>query len=161
VEVNEMGVATRSNHDIDGIEGRQDPPSGDLAKPTSEAVPLNDRRSVRGDDNAEARVTQRVAPPSDVEPWRASPLAGAEHSRQVGRAPEAPATGKPLSAQPPPCLEGSRTASCLRPFFRRRLRTARPHRVSIRARKPCFRMRRLLRGLYVGFMPNPSERDVS
>jgi hypothetical protein len=47
-------------------------------------------------------------------------------------------------------FDGSFTVRDLRPFFRRRFRTSRPHRVDIRARNPCFRMRRLLRGLYVG-----------
>ena len=47
-------------------------------------------------------------------------------------------------------LDGSRTVRRLRPFFLRRLSTSRPHRVAIRARKPCVRMRRLFRGRYVG-----------
>lgn len=47
-------------------------------------------------------------------------------------------------------FDGSFTVSRLRPFLRRRLSTSRPHRVSIRARNPCLRMRRLLRGRYVG-----------
>src|ERR1700674_3423352 len=47
-------------------------------------------------------------------------------------------------------LEGNWTVSRLRPFFRRRLRTSRPHLVAIRNLKPCVRMRRLLRGRYVG-----------
>lgn len=47
-------------------------------------------------------------------------------------------------------FEGSFTTRRFRPFFRRRLSTSRPQRVSIRARNPCFRMRRLFRGRYVG-----------
>src|ERR1700682_1534109 len=50
----------------------------------------------------------------------------------------------------PAYLEGSWTVSRLRPFFRRRLRTSRPHLVAIRNLKPCVRIRRLLRGRYVG-----------
>src|SRR5438046_5037557 len=38
----------------------------------------------------------------------------------------------------------------LRPFFRRRDRTARPHTSFMRARNPCLLMRRRLRGRYVG-----------
>ena len=48
--------------------------------------------------------------------------------------------------QEPPCFDGSDTVSRFRPFLRRRESTARPHRVAIRARKPCLLMRRLLRG---------------
>jgi len=48
--------------------------------------------------------------------------------------------------QEPPCFDGSETVSCLRPFFLRRERTARPQRVAIRARNPCLLIRRLLRG---------------
>ena len=43
-------------------------------------------------------------------------------------------------------LDGNFTVRLLRPFLRRRLKTARPHRVAIRARKPWVRIRRLLRG---------------
>jgi len=45
---------------------------------------------------------------------------------------------------------GSLTVRRRRPFLRRRLRTSRPHFVSIRVRKPWVRMRRLFRGRYVG-----------
>jgi hypothetical protein len=47
-------------------------------------------------------------------------------------------------------LDGSRTASRLRPFLRRLLSTSRPQRVLIRARNPCLRIRFRLRGRYVG-----------
>src|SRR6185503_7846498 len=50
----------------------------------------------------------------------------------------------------PAYLVGSWTVSRLRPFLRRRLRTSRPHLVAMRNLKPCVRMRRLLRGRYVG-----------
>src|SRR5215213_673792 len=56
------------------------------------------------------------------------------------------------SRQEPPCFDGIETVSCLRPFLRRRDRTARPQRVAIRARKPCLLIRRLLRGRYDGFI---------
>ena len=53
-------------------------------------------------------------------------------------------------AYAPAYLEGNWTVSRLRPFLRRRLRTSRPHLVAIRSLKPCVRIRRLLRGRYVG-----------
>lgn len=51
-----------------------------------------------------------------------------------------------LGTQAPAYFDGSLTVSCLRPFLRRRLSTSRPHFVSMRARKPCLRIRRVLRG---------------
>ena len=54
----------------------------------------------------------------------------------------------------PAYLEGNWTVSRLRPFFRRRLKTSRPHLVAIRNLKPCVRIRRLLRGRYVGLPIN-------
>src|SRR6188472_1017137 len=54
--------------------------------------------------------------------------------------------------QLPPCFDGNETVSRLRPFFLRRDKTARPHRVAIRARNPCLLMRRLFRGRYDGFI---------
>jgi hypothetical protein len=50
----------------------------------------------------------------------------------------------------PAYLEGNWTVSRFRPFFRRRLKTSRPHLVAMRNLKPCVRIRRLLRGRYVG-----------
>jgi hypothetical protein len=54
--------------------------------------------------------------------------------------------------QEPPCFDGSDTVSRLRPFFRRRERTARPQRVAMRARNPWVLIRRLFRGRYDGFI---------
>src|SRR6476620_142911 len=55
---------------------------------------------------------------------------------------------------------GNLTVKRRRPFFRRRLRTARPHLVSIRARNPCVRMRRLFRGRYVGLPIHELQKSV-
>lgn len=52
--------------------------------------------------------------------------------------------------QAPAYFDGIWTVNTLRPLRRRRARTARPHFVSIRARKPCLRTRLVLRGRYVG-----------
>jgi len=62
------------------------------------------------------------------------------------------AAGQALLLQTRACFDGALTASLFRPFLRRRLRTARPHLVFMRARKPCLFLRRRLRGLYVGFI---------
>jgi hypothetical protein len=76
----------------------------------------------------------------------AAPAMG-EAAANVGRAREPVGSRQARrTRQEPPCFDGSETVSCLRPFFRRRERTARPQRVAIRARNPCLLIRRLLRG---------------
>ena len=52
------------------------------------------------------------------------------------------------------------TASCLRPFARRRFRTARPAWVFIRARNPCVRRLRIRLGWKVRFMVDPDFRKA-
>jgi hypothetical protein len=64
-------------------------------------------------------------------------------------------------AYTPAYLEGSWTVSRLRPFFRRRLRTSRPHLVAMRNLKPCVRIRRLLRGRYVGLPITVLQKPIS
>jgi len=104
-------------------------------------------------DQSHPRVARRVVRPDHVQMFDAAAPALSEAAANVGRARE------PMSSrdarrgrQEPPCFDGSETVSCLRPFLRRRERTARPHRVAMRARKPCLLIRRLLRGRYDGFM---------
>ena len=76
----------------------------------------------------------------------AAPAMG-EAAANVGRAREPVGSRQACrTRQEPPCFDGSDTVSRLRPFFRRRERTARPQRVAIRARNPCLLIRRLLRG---------------
>jgi hypothetical protein len=76
----------------------------------------------------------------------AAPAMG-EAAANVGRAHEPVGSRQARRIrQEPPCFDGSETVSRLRPFFRRRERTARPQRVAILARNPCLLIRRLLRG---------------
>jgi hypothetical protein len=63
-------------------------------------------------------------------------------------------------AYTPAYLEGNWTVSRLRPFFRRRLKTSRPHFVAMRNLKPCVRMRRLLRGRYVGLPITKLQKPI-
>ena len=70
------------------------------------------------------------------------------HGAELDEIPDRNAPRSPAYATP--YLLGSLTVSILRPFFRRRLSTSRPHFVAIRVLNPCVRIRRLLRGLYVG-----------
>jgi len=75
--------------------------------------------------------------------WPSLPFArvGSARFRSVGASAE---SGRdPYEAA---YLDGTLTVSRFRPFFRRRLNTSRPQRVDIRARNPCLRTRRLLRG---------------
>jgi hypothetical protein len=97
-------------------------------------------------------MSQLVAAPRNVQSWRTVAAAPLQHRRDIRSARHAPNPRDPLGRQRPPCFEGSCTARRLRPFFLRRLSTARPQRVCIRARNPCFAVRRRLRGLYVGFI---------
>lgn len=91
-----------------------------------------------------------VGDPKEFDSWCARAVALLEHRLEVVRPGQSPAAGQPLARQRPPCLDGTRTVRRLRPFLRRRLKTWRPQRVFMRARKPCFAVRRLLRGRYVG-----------
>jgi len=62
--------------------------------------------------------------------------------------------------QAPAYFDGSLTVRRRRPFLRRRLKTSRPHFVDILVLNPCFRIRRLFLGRYVGFpitTPDSSE----
>jgi hypothetical protein len=65
------------------------------------------------------------------------------------------------SSYTPAYLEGNWTVSRLRPFFRRRLKTSRPHLVAIRNLKPCVRIRRLLRGRYVGLPITILQKQIN
>jgi hypothetical protein len=104
-------------------------------------------------DQSHPRLARRVVRPDHVQMFEAAAPALSEAAANVGRAGEAMGSRQARRwRQEPPCFDGSETVSCLRPFFRRRERTARPHRVAMRARKPCLLIRRLLRGRYDGFM---------
>lgn len=83
-----------------------------------------------------------------------------EAAAEVGRAPEPVGSREARRRrQEPPCFDGSDTVSRFRPFFRLRDSTARPHREAMRARNPCLLIRRLLRGLYDGFMNAPLQSE--
>lgn len=99
------------------------------------------------DDESDPRVSEIVGTPEDVQSGSAATVSIANYSRQVCGARQAPIARKLLGRQLPPCFDGILAARRLRPFFRRRLSTALPHRVLIRARNPCLRIRRLFLGL--------------
>lgn len=111
-----------------------------------------------GNHECESGMSLCVGAPSEVEPTCSPMLARAQHRENVRSPVESPAPGEPFVRQLPPCFDGNCTASRLRPFLRRRLSTARPQRVRIRARNPCFLVRRRLRGRYVGFIHLPTYK---
>ena len=92
-------------------------------------------------------MAETIWPPGNIQSGGTTVVARALHSFQIRLAQNPPGPGQPFGRQRPPCFDGSETASLLRPFLRRRFNTSRPHRVFIRARKPCLLTRRLLRGL--------------
>jgi hypothetical protein len=101
-----------------------------------------------------------IVHPDQVQMLETAAPAMSEAAANVGRAREP--NGSRVARrwrQEPPCFDGKETVRRLRPFLRRRERTARPHRVAIRARNPCLVMRRLFRGRYDGFIEGflPSE----
>jgi hypothetical protein len=99
-------------------------------------------------------LAQSIVHPDHVQVLEPAAAAMVETAANVGRARETMISRQARRwRQEPPCLEGSDTVSRFRPFFRLRDSTARPQRVAMRARKPCLLMRRLLRGLYDGFIP--------
>ena len=91
-------------------------------------------------------MPEGVRKPVHVESGSAEAVPLLDDRSEIGCARQAPRPRETLGRQRAPCLEGVRTDRRLRPFLRRRFRTARPHRVLIRARNPCFRTRLRLRG---------------
>lgn len=121
-------------------------PAGVLAKPAAQSIPRHRRVAVAGNDHPDPGMTADVGLPGHVQPRGTAAPARPEHRLEITPARKTPAPREPLGRQAPPCFEGSRTASRLRPFLRRRFSTSRPQRVFARARNPCFEMRRLFRG---------------
>ena len=88
-----------------------------------------------------------IVDPDHVEVLEPAAPAMGEAAANVGRAHEPMGSRQARrTRQEPPCFDGIETVSCLRPFLRRRERTARPQRVAMRARNPCLLILRLLRG---------------
>ena len=146
-----------ANEQIDRGEGGEHLTAGVLPEATAQPIAGHRRVAESRGNNTESWVTTVVGTPENLEAGGTSTGAAGHHCLKVGRARETPVPREALGRQAAPCLEGILTVNCRRPFLRRRLRTARPHRVFIRARKPCLRMRRLFRGWYVGCIDQPSS----
>ena len=125
----------------------------DLAQAAAQTVAGHSGRLKLRNDQSHPRVARRVIHPDHVQMLEAAAASLRQAPPNVRRAREPVGSREARRGrQEPPCFDGSETVSCFRPFFRRRERTARPHRVAMRARKPCLLIRRLLRGRYDGFM---------
>ena len=123
------------------------------------AEPLaNSAFDPRSDDRRTDAAAGRDPEPRILALVRIPPRCGQQHERGRGRADAI--TGHPqkvtslaeaiaapkATTRAPGHLPGVETASCLRPFARRRFRTARPAWVFIRARNPCVRRLRIRLG---------------
>jgi len=113
-------------------------------------------------NKAYARMTYNGSDHTELQVLSPESLSVTQYKTQFTASCEAITPRKALAfsyRQAPAYFEGRRTVSCFRPFLRRRLRTSRPQRVAIRSRKPWVRIRRLLRGRYVGLpMTTPNVR---
>jgi len=135
-----------ANEDIDRGKRWHDLPPGILPESAAQAVTRDSRPPEPGRDHTKPWVTMFVSAPEDLEPGRPPSIAAGYHRSELDRPRETPVPRETLGRQAPPCFDGIRTVNCRRPFFLRRLSTARPQRVFMRARNPCLRMRRLFRG---------------
>jgi hypothetical protein len=137
-----------------------DLPPPDLPEPPAQTIAGHRGRLKLGNDQSHPWLARLVVHPDHIQVLEATAPAMGEAAANVGR-PRKPMSSRKAGRwrQEPPCFDGSDTVSCLRPFLRRRERTARPHRVAIRARNPCLLIRRLFRGRYDGFIRGilPSE----
>jgi hypothetical protein len=119
----------------------------DLAQPPPQTIAGHRGRLKLGNDQSHPWLARWVVHPNHVQMFEAAAPAMGEAAANVGRAHEPMGSRQARrSRQEPPCFDGIETVSCLRPFLRRRERTARPQRVAIRARNPCLLIRRLFRG---------------
>jgi hypothetical protein len=148
-----VSLAARSDDEIPGRLVRLELQTPELAESPPETIAGHRGRLKFRNDQSHPRVARRVVRPDHVQMFEAAAPAMSEAAANVGRAREPMRSRQARRGrQEPPCFDGSETVSRLRPFLRRRERTARPHRVAMRARKPCLLIRRLLRGRYDGFM---------
>jgi hypothetical protein len=136
----------RANENVHRRKCGNDPAPGVFPQPTTQAVARDGRPPEAGSNHTKSRMTTVVGAPDDFEPGRPLPSAAGHHRLKLDRARETPVPRKALGRQAPPCFDGIWTVNWRRPFLRRRLRTARPQRVFMRARNPCLRIRRLFRG---------------
>lgn len=153
VEAGSVGLGSSPDHQVPGWLPRLNVPAPDLPQPPAQTIPGHRGCPELRNDESHPRLARLVVHPDHVQVLEATAAALGEATANVRRA------RKPMGSrkarrwrQEPPCFDGSDTVNRLRPFFRRRDRTARPQRVAIRARNPCLLMRRLFRGRYDGFI---------
>jgi len=148
-----VGLTADPDDQIDSALGRPYLTTPDLGQPPPQTITGHRSGLEPWNDQSHPRVARCVVRPDEVQPLQPAALTRLEAATPIGSAGEAAGPGASLAArQRLPCFLPTWTVSFLRPFFRRRDSVARPHRSSIRARKPCFAMRRLFRGRYDGFI---------
>ena len=131
----------------------------ELPKPPPQTIAGHRVRLVLGYHQAQSRVTRFTHDPNNIEVAKPPPPARLEDPSKVTSPRQTGSLAKALRLrQRPPCFVGTPTVSRFRPFFRRRDSTALPHRVAIRARKPCRFTRFRFRGRYVGCIAIPIPR---
>jgi len=153
IEVGGVGLPPGPNHQIPGGLPLLDLLPPDLPQPPAQTIAGHRGGLELGDDQSHPWLARLVVHPDYIQVLGAAAAAMRQAAANVGRArePMSPRQAR-RRRQEPPCFDGSDTVSRLRPFFRRRERTARPQRVAMRARNPCLVIRRLFRGRYDGFI---------
>jgi hypothetical protein len=155
---NAIGFTPSSNDDVHRRDVPDQVATDRFTQMALEPVSLHVGVSVFRNDEPNTGMMQKGSDSPELEMLGQDALPIARHRVKVG------SPGQPIRAwkakinQAPAYLVGSLTVSLFRPFFRLRLNTSRPHRVDIRVRNPCVRIRRLLRGRYVG-LPITSSED--
>src|SRR5690606_27388968 len=132
---------------------RPDLAAPDFPEPPPQTIAGHRGRPELRNDQSHARMARWIVGPDHIEMLDPPAPASSEAVADV-RGPREPVGPREALRwrQKLPCFDGSETTSRFRPFFRRRDNTARPQRSAMRARNPCFAIRRLLRGRYDGFI---------
>jgi hypothetical protein len=142
-----VGFPPRPDHHVPRRHRLFQLPPPHFFQPTAQTIAGHRGGLELRNDESHPRMARRIVCPQHIEMRKSLSPSRALHPLELRSASEPALAGEPLVCrQRPPCLEGTLTVRRLRPFFRRRESTSRPHRSAIRARNPC-RLRRLrLRG---------------
>ncbi len=155
IEAGLVGDPAGSNDHVPGRDRLHQLPSPQFSEPPAQTIAGHRAGLELRNDESHPRMARLIVRPPHIEKSEGSAVARPLHSLEVRFPMQSGRARKPLVRQRPPCFEGTFTVRRLRPFFRRRDNTSRPHRSAIRARKPCLFRRLRLRGRYVGCMQFP------
>ena len=155
MELGLIGTDAGPEYDVNRCQFWEDTTTCDLPEFPAQSIASNSGSAVLRHHQPQPRVSEVTEYPKHIEPLGTTVAPTIYHRSDIRGSYQPPATRESLRRQTWACFEGTRTATCLRPFFRRRFKTALPQRVFIRALKPCLFFRRRLLGLYVGFILLP------